>query len=60
MNGELLLIFYLLLLIVCAAVGAIFGKILGTGSAQPRRFLLGGLLLGAFLLFPVALLVLGF
>jgi len=60
MNGQILIIGYFFLLIVCALVGAILGKIAGAGRANPKRFVLGGLLLGAIVLFPLALLLLGF
>jgi hypothetical protein len=60
MNGQIIFVGYFLLLIVCAAAGAILGIAYGASRANPRRFLLGGILLGVILLFPLALAVLGF
>lgn len=60
MNGQILIVSYFLLLLVCIAVGAVFGKALGARREKSGRFLLGGLLVGGVLLFPLALLMLGF
>ena len=60
MNGQVLIVGYFLLLIVCALGGAILGRSFGAGRANPKQFMLGGLFLGAFVLFPLVLLLLGF